>query len=182
MRTIDRPCILPRKSPPRRGNVRSALTLIEVIASTLIVAVMTVAALNTLGATARSSESAGHRAVALGLADDLLAEILQAAYREPDDAPQFGPETGEHDGTRNAFDDVDDYHNWDQSPPTERDGSALADRGAWRRRVAVTHVLPGDPAQATASNDDQGVKRVEVSVEHDGTELVRLVAYRTDVP
>ena len=56
--------------------------------STLIVGLMTVASLHTLGAATRSSMSTGDRAVALGLADDLMAEILAAPY-----------------------DDLDDYHN-----------------------------------------------------------------------
>lgn len=70
---------------PRRGKYqRQALTLLEVVVSTLIVGVMAVAALNALGAATRSGEAFGNRAVALGLADDLMAEILQSSYQDLD--------------------------------------------------------------------------------------------------
>ena len=67
-----------RQQPRRRG-----LTLMEVVVSTLIVGVMTVAALNGLGAATRSGELAGNRGIAHGLADDLMNEILNTAYAEP---------------------------------------------------------------------------------------------------
>src|SRR5688572_25929932 len=60
---------------PRQHATRRALTLTEVVVSTLIVGLMTVAALDGLGSTTRSSELAGNRGIALGLADDLMAEI-----------------------------------------------------------------------------------------------------------
>jgi hypothetical protein len=78
---------------------------------------MTVAALNSLGVATRSAESIGNRAVALGLADDLMSEILQLPYSDPDSTPTMGAETGETTGTRYAFDDVDDYHGWSEQPP-----------------------------------------------------------------
>jgi Tfp pilus assembly protein PilV len=58
----------------------AGLTLVEVVFSTLIVAVMTVVALNALGAATRSSVTAANRAIALGLADDLMAEVLANSY------------------------------------------------------------------------------------------------------
>jgi type II secretory pathway pseudopilin PulG len=100
-----------------RPPARRALTLAEVVVSTLIVAVMTVAALDGLGATTRSSELAGNRGIAQGLADDLIAEILSTAYSDPGGAAVFGLEPGESTGTRANFDDVDDYNNWTEQPP-----------------------------------------------------------------
>ena len=150
--------------------------------STLIVGVMTVAALNALGAATRSSTTAGDRAIALGLADDLMAEILGAAYSDPNQTPEFGPEDGENTGTRAAFDDVDDFHGWDRKPPESSTGTALADRNDWRRRVVVTHVVPDDPTQTTTGNADQGAKRIRVIVEYRDTVLVEQVAVRTDHP
>jgi type II secretory pathway pseudopilin PulG len=63
---------------------RAALTLVEIVVSTLIVGVMTVAALNTLGAATRSGMVAGNRAIALGLADELMTEILATGYGDLD--------------------------------------------------------------------------------------------------
>jgi Tfp pilus assembly protein PilV len=89
----------------------------EVVVSTLIVGVMTVAALNGLGSTTRSSELAGNRGIAAGLADDLMAEILSAPYSDPSGTAVFGLESGESNGSRAAFDDVDDYNGWTEQPP-----------------------------------------------------------------
>jgi len=167
----------PLRETPRR---RTGLTLVEVVMSTLIVGVMTVAALNALGAATRSSTTAGDRAIALGLADDLMAEILRAAYSDPDETPEFGPENSEGAGPRTAFDDVDDFHNWNQKPPQTSDGTALADRDDWRRRVTVTYVEPGDPTQLTTGNVDEGAKRIQVAVEYRDTVLIEQIAIRTD--
>jgi type II secretory pathway pseudopilin PulG len=159
---------------------RSALTLIEVVAATMIVSLMAVAALNALGAATRSAESIGNRAVALGLADDLMSEILPLAYRDPDDSPTFGPEGAESAGPRTKFDDVDDYHGWNQLPPQYRDGTAIPNRTDWRRRVEVSYVQRDNPPLGTAGNVDQGVKRVRVIVEFRGDVLAEQIALRTD--
>ena len=158
---------------------RRALSLIEVVASTMIVGLMAVAALNSLGAATKSSESIGNRAVALGLADELMSEILQTAYSEPTSTPVFGPEGAESAGPRSAFDDVDDYHGWSKSPPQYRDGTAMPDRADWRHRVQVRYVVPGNPSLNTAS--DQGAKQIRVTVEYRDQVLAEQFAVRTDV-
>jgi Tfp pilus assembly protein PilV len=164
----------------RRATLRCGLTLVEVVMSTLIVGVMTVAALNALGAATQSGATAGERAIAYGLADDLMAEILQSAYSDPDETPEFGPEDGEDASTRADFDDVDDFNGWNSLPPESRDGTALADRANWRRRVVVTHVVPTNPSQATSGNADQGAKRIRVIVEYKGVVIIEQYAVRTD--
>lgn len=163
-----------------RQAPRRALTLLEVVVSTLIVGVMTVAALNTLGAVTRSSQSFGDRAVALGLAEDLMAEILQASYKDPDEDPTFGRETSESAGPRNQFDDVDDYDGWNKQPPQDADGTSLPDRDDWRRTVTVEHVAVDNTAQIMADNIDTGVKRIHVIVQLQDQTLVELIAVRTD--
>ena len=160
-------------------SVRRALTLIEVVASTMIVGMLYVAALNSLGAATRSSESTGNRAVATGLADELMAEILQTNYSDPTDTPVFGPEGAESSGPRTAFDDIDDYNVWNQSPPRARDGTQMADRVGWRQRVTVNYVVPATPTQTSAT--DQGAKRVKVTIEYNGAVLAEQFAVRTSV-
>jgi hypothetical protein len=153
---------------------------VEVVASTLIVGVMTVAALNALGAATTSSSWAAKRAIAAGLADDLMAEIMQQAYREPDDPPLFGLESGEGLSNRLPFDDVDDYHNWNKTPPRARNGDTIDDRSDWNRSVTVTFVEPSNPSQATAGNVDKGAKRVHVVVKYRGETVAERFAIRTD--
>ncbi len=180
--------VLPRSKPVgrkmdqaptwRTGLRRPALTLIEVVAATMIVGLMAVAALNALGAATRSAESTGNRAVALGLADELMAEILARHYRDPDETPVFGPEGGESGGPRGAFDDVDDYHGWSEQPPQENDGTAVAKRDDWQRQVIVQYVTSADPSQTT--NTDQGAKQIRVSVAYRGNVLAEQIGLHAD--
>src|SRR2546423_1503074 len=99
------------KSAIRNPKCR-ALTLVEVVASTMIVGLMAVAALNALGAATKSANSIGNRAVAAGLADELMSEIMMQSYSDPDGSAVFGHESGEATSPRSAFDDVDDYNGW----------------------------------------------------------------------
>src|SRR5215510_13408434 len=99
------------------NQLRSALALIEVVASTMIVSLMAVASLEALGAATKSANSIGDRAVAAGLADELMSEIMMQSYSDPDGSPIFGHESGESTTVRSAFDDVDDYDGWVASPP-----------------------------------------------------------------
>lgn len=198
-RTPSQGCALGYRIVPFQGD-RCALSLIEVVASTMIVGMMAVAALNSLGAATQSSQSIGNRAVALGLADDLMAEILQAAYNDAPGATGIGPEAGEvarpgdpadddqaDNDPATEFDDIDDYDEWTEQPPLSRvldeDGNAvpIEDRDDWRRRVIVEHVDPEDPTESLPDNDDQGAKRICVTIEYRDQVLAEQTALRTDI-
>jgi type II secretory pathway pseudopilin PulG len=154
------------------------LTLIEVVASTMIVSLMAVASLNALAAATKSSNSIGNRAIAAGLADELMAEIMMQPYSDPDGSAVFGNESGESTTSRAAFDDVDDYNGWNASPPKYRDGTTIPDRTNWRQRVVITRVVPSNPTQTTTT--DQGAKQIHVTIEYQNQVLADQIAIRTD--
>jgi prepilin-type N-terminal cleavage/methylation domain-containing protein len=164
--------------PYTKSNRCRGLTLIEVVASTMIVSLMAVAALNALAAATKSSNSIGNRAVAAGLADELMSEIMMQSYSDPDGSPVFGHESGEGTNIRSAFDDVDDYDGWNAKPPQYRDGTVIPDRTDWRQRVSVTYVTPSNPTQTSAT--DQGAKRVHVTIEYQNVVLADQYAVFTD--
>lgn len=161
-----------------RASSRRGLTLMEVVISTLIVGLMTVAALNGLGSATRSGELAGNRGIAHGLADDLMSEILNTAYNDPSGTAVFGLETGEA-APRTNFDDVDDFHGWNQQPPKTASGATIDHRGKFRQLVTVEKVSPADPTQVVVGAD-QGAKRICVTIECDDVELARRYAVVTD--
>lgn len=179
-------CALGYPIAPLRGcrmsNIRQyccrGLTLIEVVASTMIVSLMAVAALNALGAATKSANSIGNRAVAAGLADELMSEIVMQPYSDPDGSPVFGHESGEAFTTRSAFDDVDDYNGWNASPPQYRDGTTIPDRATWKQRVTVSYVVPSNPTQTSAT--DQGAKLIHVTIEYQNVVLADQYAIRTN--
>jgi hypothetical protein len=177
-RASSQGCALGYRIVPFQGD-RYGLSMVEVVASTMIVGLMAVAALNGLGAATRSAMSTGDRAVAHGLADELMAEILQAAYRDPQGGTVFGREAGEPVGPRAAFDDVDDYDGWNRSPPQYQDGTVMPARADWRHRVQISYVDPENPSLAIGS--DQGVKRIHVAIEYRGQVLAEQTAVRADL-
>ena len=160
-----------------RSRTARAFTLVEATVSVFIVGVMVVAALSTVGATRLGEYKLGERCRALPLAQDLLAEILQQSYEDPDGSPVFGTEPGEGTVSRIDFDDVDDYHNWSAAPPQNKNGADISDLSGWRRSVQVGWVDPTDLSQTVGS--DQGVKRITVTVKHDDVPVISLSAFRT---
>jgi len=165
--TNDRPC-------PREG-----FTLIEATISIVILAVMVVMALNTLGSSARSKRIQASLSKGPALAAQLMTEVLQGHYEEPNDTATFGPEPSETGGTRAAFDDVDDYHNWSATPPQDPDGTAISDLAGWRRSVTVAYANPNNPT-ATVGND-RGLKLITVTVTSSAGEQSTLTALRSNV-
>ena len=89
----------------------------------------------------------------------------------------FGTESGEGTSNRADFDDVDDYHDWSQSPPQRRDGTVIPDLNGWGRSVAVQWVNPTNLSQTLGS--DQGAKRMTVTVTHNGRPVASVFAFRT---
>jgi hypothetical protein len=112
------------------------------------------------------------------LARELMTEILDQPYEEPLDTIQFGPEASEvtTPETRANFDDVDDYKDWNKDNDLviqEKDGTPLNIAGDWVRTADVEFVKDVDLSKANGA--DVGVKRVIVTVERGGKQLVTLV-------
>ena len=121
----------------------------------------------------------GDRGLGTLLAQDLLAEIMRQNYADADAGPDSfglgGDEVG--DGSRDRWEDVDDYDGWSASPPQQKDGTELSDFADWERSVEVIWVDPDDLSQEVFSN--QGAKRITVTVKCNDTLTVTLVAIRT---
>ena len=160
----------------RTRHRRRALCLVEVVISLLLIATVMVAALRTVGQSRRSQLALHEQQAGSLLAEELLSEILRQAYREPFEQLAFGPEASENTGTRANFDDVDDYHNWSSTPPRDAAGAPLAGYDGWSRAVQVQWVNPDDPNVVVGN--EQGVKRITVSVSRQGRLMASLVALR----
>ena len=146
----------------RSSSDRHGLTLVEAAISVLILAVLITMVLNTFGSLAKARQLGFSRNIATGLANQLLTESLPNFYLDPDGAAVFGPEPGEAGTSRAQFDDVDDYHNWTESPPQFKDGGAIQGLAGWTRRVTVEHIDPDTMAPCGAT--DRGLKRITVTV------------------
>jgi len=147
---------------------RAGFTLVEAVISVLIVGVMLVAALEAIGAAARDSVLQQEQCKTTALAEQLLSEIRQCSYVDPN------TESGE---TRATWDDVSDYDNLDEQPPTSRTGSPLAGYTNWKRKVEVFFVDPNDPSAAVGS--DAGLKSIAVTVVSPAGKSTTLTALRS---
>jgi len=147
-----------------KPGLRRGFSLLEVSCATLLVGVMLVGAMQTVGSVLRQRARTAieHRAQLIG--KQLLEEILAQAYVEPTDSPVFGLEVLELN--RSQFDDVDDYHGLDESPPANRNGVALVGLNGWRRRVTVKYVDPLNPTAIVTG--DLGAKWIKVEVLENG--------------
>ncbi len=163
--------------PATRLSCCPAFSMVETLISIILVGGLLVAVLNTTGAALLGQQNMADRGVGFFLAQELMSEILGQAYEEPEEVIAFGAEAGETGGTRADFDDVDDYHGWEASPPQRKDGTEIPDRTGWRRLVTVDYV---DPDVLTELDlDDRGSKRITVTVENNGVLVASLVAVRT---
>ena len=144
-----------------KARPRRALTLAEVIVSSLLVGFLIVAALNATGSVFRMRFAAAEIVDGNLLAEELAAEIMQASY-EDSTSPTFGLETGEGSSPRTDFDDVDDYDGWSTSPPQQKDGTPVPNATGWTRTVEVKRVTTSDPT--VSIGNDKGLKRITVTV------------------
>lgn len=158
---------------------RRAFSMIEVTVAMLIVAGLLVAALETIGSTASGRRAIAQRAAAAALAQDLLEEIRTKRYAGTADvAGSLGPTAAESvAAARAAFDDIDDYDGWSETPPVGDTGTPLPGFTGWTRSVTVRFANPTTPG--TDSVTDQRVKRIEVTVRPPGGIPFTLVALRS---
>ena len=153
-------------------RARRGFTMAEVIASTILVGVVLVAALQSLEYSTQLDLQLRTKFDGPVLADMLLAEIVALPFEDPDGGTSIGPDTGETTGTRSEFDDVDDYHRWSLAPAS-KSGVPLVGYESWTVSVAVQHCDPttGQPWSSGAS----GLKRIVVA----STDPAGRITFRT---
>lgn len=156
---------------------RRGFNLLEVTISTLLVGFLLIGSMNTTGSLIRKHGIRAQNDVKLALAQDLLSEIQQAAFEDPEGGTGFGIDWGERSDRRSDFDDVDDYHNWNEAVIQDRDGQALAGYTGYSRSVVVEPVRLDDPSIVSSSSID--LKRVTVSVTGPDQTTQTMVALRS---
>lgn len=170
-----------RTQPPRTGRT-PAFSLAETIVAAALVSILAAAAINLASSAAYTRRLTADRARGVELARALMAEIDSQAYLDPsasiEAAYTLGPdaaETGTSD--RSAFDDIDDYHNWNDTSPRAKDGSALSGFTGWARTVSVAWVDPSNLLATVVT--ERRAKRITVTVTHNGVTVSSLVTVRT---
>jgi type II secretory pathway pseudopilin PulG len=176
---------------------RAGFTLVEAVVSTAIVTIAGSALLLGIASAIETTDLVLEQTLAEGIAQQLMDEIAGCRYAEPGAGGQqvtLGTEAGETGGqSREAFDDLDDYHGLNVSPPRDPWGIALgqddgfgsnrpsafrAKRGFqnWRQRVEVYYADPSDFTQPLAAGQTSNYKVVLVSIHLDENNASRPLA------
>ncbi|MEQ9406108.1 MAG: prepilin-type N-terminal cleavage/methylation domain-containing protein [Fuerstiella sp.] len=156
---------------------RRGLSLVEVLVSSVMLATLAIGALTTVGAVSMSRSRMNDRMKAYALAEQLLSEVMQARYTDPETpAGQPGPDAGEA-APRFSFDDVDDFDQWNAAPPVDRTGTAVPAYAGWRRQVRVQWVTPDS---LLTSSSETGLKQVTVRVTDPQGSSLELQGLRTN--
>lgn len=161
---------------PRRG-----FSVIEVAMSSLLVGAVLVASMQVTGQALMVQRDRAHMATAAFLAEGMLSEILLLPYMEPGQTSDLiGRNSGELTNNRSTFDDVDDYHNYTETPPKSLENVVLPGFAGWQRSVVVQWVNPNNLNQTQGS--ESGVKRVTVQVRRNGQLLATAIGIRSNAP
>ncbi len=186
---------------------RRAFTIVEAVVAIAITAIAGTALLLALSSSLASTTETVDRAQALGLARQLMDEVLGNRYMEygcsPYDTVLTAGASELATKTRRLYDDIDDFNNWASQPPVDpwgiprgmddgvggtrppgfqAPGGSLSD---WREEVSVYYVSNSDFSARLSPGRTSDYRAVEVRIyrvdpERGPRELARLrriVAY-----
>lgn len=158
-------------------TIGQGFSLIEAIASIVIVGVLFVVALNLAGSSRMTDYTTTVRQRGHLLAEALMSEILQQQYQDPSQTPVFGCDPGENMGNaRVNFDDVDDYDGWSEKPLRDCNGTKISNCDGWERQVKVDRISGVDFNVVVI---ETGLKMVTVTAMYKGFPAGSLMAIRT---
>lgn len=160
-------------SSDRRG--RAGLTLVEAVLSMLVLAVLATASLSAISQSRAARLAVDEQSMGSMLARSLLSEIAALPYMETG-STTIGLDAGENASDKTAFDDVDDFNGFSETPCGGLDGKTIDGTDGWERAVVVAWVPVS--ATTTATTTDTGLKRFWVTVKHNGRVVTRLSALR----
>jgi type II secretory pathway pseudopilin PulG len=160
-------------------KLRRGISLVEVTISMVIVSIMSMGVIQMTGVSARTRALSTDRVRGLALANDLLAEIQTRHWADPDSGVgSFGVRVDEYDGTtRTAYNDIDDYDGWEQSPPLQINGDPVPGFEGWTRSVSVEYALVSGTDVVTSGSFETG-KLITVTVLRNGRLVAEVSAFR----
>ena len=147
------------------------MSLIELVVAIVVIAISLTGAFALVDTTTRRSADPMLERQATSIAEAYLEEILQQAYRDPDD----GVICPTPEASRPLFDNVCDYSGLLDTGARDQKGDGVDGLEGYRLDVAI------DPkATLGALSGDSVVLRIDVTVTDPLGRPVRLSAYRTN--
>lgn len=113
--------VVQRSTGGLAGHRRRALTLVEGLLASALLAFAVAAVSQAVVAGQMQTVEALHHRRAVELTEALMDEVLRLPYDDPQGASSPGPEAGE--SSRSAFDNADDYHGFSETAGTLADAA-----------------------------------------------------------
>ncbi|MCK5271625.1 MAG: hypothetical protein KAJ52_03570 [Sedimentisphaerales bacterium] len=157
----------------------SGFSYVEVLLSSVIISIILVSGLRLFGNLGRSQQVLLDQSSADFLALQMVEEIKQQFYEDPDGSIVFGREPEESAVDRSDFDDVDDYHDFSDYPPKRRNGAVLSQYDDFTRTVSVRYVTADDFTQTAVI--DEGFKEVAIKVSRSDQILAQQIYVIADI-
>ena len=157
----------------------SGFSYVEVLLSSVIISIILVSGLRLFGNLGRSQQVLLDQSSADFLALQMMEEIKQQFYKDPDGSLILGREPDESTVDRGDLDDVDDYHNFFECPPKRRNGAVLSQYDDFTRTVSVRYVTADDFTQAAVSNE--GFKEITITISCSGRILAQQIYVIADI-
>jgi type II secretory pathway pseudopilin PulG len=202
-------CFRRRRVAPRRREggqrtsaLRAGFSLVEALVALAITAVAGAALLVSLNSNILLTEHTENRVIAQGMARQLMDEVLGTRYMALGASQYqypFTPSSWElQTGTRERFDDVDDFDGWTTMPPVDefnvplgtQNGSGGQRKTAfrapagrfqhWQQKITVSYANPTDLGQSLSGSSTSDYRAIEVSILYDDAQhgLVELAKIR----
>jgi MSHA pilin protein MshD len=159
-----------RPMPPRST---AGVTLIELVISTLIVAVVVSGVLATLFAALRGSANPMLEEQAAAIGRAYLEEIVLRSYYDPQSGAGAGP-CPAREASRDLYDNVCDYDGLDDMGARDQNGTPVTALSAYRVMVSVDSAA----AQLNDLSGPASVLRVDVRVRNGALVDLTLSGYR----
>jgi hypothetical protein len=158
-------------------NSKAGFTIAEGLIASGVLAITVTAIIAPFSTAVRCEHEDARVAVSSFLAKEMMEEIIAKPFDDPDgDDDVLGP--GGSESGRGDFDNVDDYHGWTESSDSggirDVNGLTCTDgrAGGMQRSVTTEYVKLDDQ---TVFFDEPSFVRITVTINHDGSELVKLV-------
>ena len=149
----------------------------EVAVSTVVIALILMVALQTVASSRMHLRSIAEQNTGQALAHELMSEICNKPYNDPDGNATFGKENDENGFVRTQFDDIDDYNALMESVNADASIAAADDNDVWVRKVTVS--LASTAAADLRANNDEGIKRISITVLRNQRQVAQLEALRS---
>jgi len=203
-----RPCLGRGAAPSRRA----AFSLAEALAALLVTAGAGAAILFSINSNLELTERTQRRVIAQGMARQLMDEVLGTRYMAPGASAYqtvFMPSAWEAEtGTRERFDDTDDYDGWSTRPPVDEYNVLLGtENGAggqrdeafwaavdylepWQQEISVSYANRANLGQSLSGSQTSDFRAIEVRILYNDPQrgpielakIRRIISYVPAVP